>query len=129
MKRAKICALIGSVFTTLIAVLMMFAFIRFIINWEEKDLEMTLTIAGHSGLFLLKLFALVFVIVMSIMIVNWVSFIRMDRPIGGIWQLYQLVIGSFYILISMLNLYVMVVALPLGLCFVLAFILARMDSV
>lgn len=80
MKRAKICALIGSVFTTLIAVLMMFAFIRFIINWEEKDLEMTLTIAGHSGLFLLKLFALVFVIVMSIMIVNWVSFIRMDRP-------------------------------------------------
>ena len=97
MKRAKICALIGSVFTTLIAVLMMFAFIRFIINWEEKDLEMTLTIAGHSGLFLLKLFALVFVIVMSIMIVNWVSFIRMDRPTGGIWQLYQLVIGSFYI--------------------------------
>ncbi|MFK4962759.1 hypothetical protein [Lactococcus formosensis] len=83
MKRAKICALIGSIFTTLIAVLMMFAFIRFIINWEEKDLEMTLTIAGHSGLFLLKLFALVVVIVMSIMIVNWVSFIRMDRPTGG----------------------------------------------
>ena len=87
MKRAKICALIGSVFTTLIAVLMMFAFIRFIINWEEKDLEMTLTIAGHSGLFLLKLFALVFVIVMSIMIVN-------GSPLFG-WIDQQVEYGNF----------------------------------
>ncbi|WP_251421969.1 MULTISPECIES: hypothetical protein [Lactococcus] len=129
MKRAKICALIGSAFTTLIAVLMMFAFIRFIVNWEVKDLEVTLSIAGHSGIFLLKLFALILVIVMSIMIVNWVAFIRMDRPTGGIWQFYQLIIGSFYILVSLVDLHVMVVTLPLGLCFVLSFILARMDSV
>ncbi|WP_081166419.1 hypothetical protein [Lactococcus garvieae] len=128
MKRAKICALIGSVFTTLIAVLMIFAFIRFIINWEAKGLELTLSVAGHSGIFLLKLFALLLVVIISIMIVNWIAFIRMDRPTGGLWQLYQLVIGSFYILASMVNLYVMVIALPLGLCFVLAFVLARMDS-
>lgn len=129
MKRAKICALIGSVFTTLIAVLMMFAFIRFIVNWEDKGLEMNLSIAGYSGIFLLKIFAFLLVVIMSIMIVNWVAFIRMDRATGRIWQYYQFMIGCLYILVSLTDLYVMMFALPSGLCFVLAFVLARMDSV
>lgn len=125
MSRAKIAALIGCIWYSL---LVLIGTIAVIVVWafSAHELGQMLSLQEISVAELRLALTVAYGAILILMILNWVAFARLSKKKG--WAIYLLVVGLFYLFASLVNGAGLVLTLPIALCFILSFILKRKEK-
>ena len=121
--RAKVCAFVACILFTILTVLGLFTIGSMWASMSPAKFAQTLNLPDITAQQMNLSFAIASAVIFIICLLNWLSFIFFERKTA--WRRYVLVIGIFYLLGSMFNGSGLILTLPIGLAFLLAFIFSK----
>lgn len=133
MKKSQIAALVGSILYTLIAVLGLMGLGILLLLSNSSQLQHELGLENLAPGQLLQGLGIAYVIIVVLAVLNWIGYAKLlklpqsQAQTGrrSLWPRYFLILGIFYVLTSMFNGIGLIFSLPIGICFVLAYVFHR----